>query len=30
VGKEGHGFFNPENQRAYMKEVVGFLDKHLL
>jgi dipeptidyl aminopeptidase/acylaminoacyl peptidase len=30
IDKEGHGFFNPENQRAYMKQVVRFLDKHLL
>ncbi len=30
IGDESHGFFNPENQRAYMKQVVGFLDKHLL
>jgi len=30
VDKEGHGFYNPENQKAYMRKVVGFLDKHLL
>ncbi|MBU2969634.1 alpha/beta fold hydrolase [Pseudoalteromonas sp. C2R02] len=30
VDKEGHGFYNPKNQKAYMKKVVGFLDKHLL
>ena len=30
IGDESHGFFNPKNQRAYMKQVVGFLDKHLL
>lgn len=30
IGDESHGFFNPENKRAYMKKVVGFLDKHLL
>jgi dipeptidyl aminopeptidase/acylaminoacyl peptidase len=29
LDKEGHGFYNPENQKAYMKKVVGFLDKHL-
>lgn len=29
IDKEGHGFFNPENQKAYMKQVVSFLDKHL-
>jgi len=29
VDKEGHGFYNPENQKAYMKKVVAFLDKHL-
>ena len=29
VDKEGHGFYNPENQKAYMKKVVEFLDKHL-
>lgn len=30
MGKEGHGFYNPKNQKAYMRKVVGFLDKHLL
>ncbi|WOH39074.1 S9 family peptidase [Thalassotalea fonticola] len=30
LDKEGHGFFNPENQKAYMKKVVSFLDKHLI
>jgi dipeptidyl aminopeptidase/acylaminoacyl peptidase len=30
IDKEGHGFYNPENQKAYMRKVVGFLDKHLL
>jgi len=29
VDKEGHGFYNPENQKAYMKKVLYFLDKHL-
>lgn len=29
VDKEGHGFFNPENRKAYMKKVVEFLGKHL-
>lgn len=29
VDKEGHGFYNPENQKAYMKKVVEFLDKHI-
>ncbi|WP_199611490.1 alpha/beta hydrolase family protein [Flocculibacter collagenilyticus] len=27
--KESHGFFDPENQKDYMKKVVSFLDKHL-
>lgn len=26
---EGHGFYNPKNQKAYMKKVLNFLDKHL-
>lgn len=26
---EAHGFYNPENQKAYMKKVVKFLDQHL-
>ena len=30
VGNEGHGFYNPKNQRAYMKKVVEFLDKNLM
>jgi len=30
MDKEGHGFYNPKNQKAYMRKVVGFLDKHLL
>lgn len=29
VDKEGHGFYNPENQKAYMNRVVDFLDQHL-
>lgn len=29
VDKEGHGFYNPKNQKAYMKGVVDFLDEHL-
>jgi dipeptidyl aminopeptidase/acylaminoacyl peptidase len=29
VDKEGHGFYNPENQKAYMRKVVDFLDQHL-
>lgn len=29
IDKEGHGFFNPENQKAYMKKVVSFLNEHL-
>ncbi|MCP4323802.1 MAG: S9 family peptidase [Alteromonadales bacterium] len=29
VDKEGHGFYNPENQKAYMKKVVEFLNKNL-
>ena len=29
IDKEGHGFYNPENRKAYMKKVVEFLDKHL-
>ena len=30
IGNEAHGFYNPKNQKAYMKKVVGFLDKHLI
>ncbi len=30
VDKEGHGFYNPENQKNYMKKVVSFLDKNLM
>ncbi len=29
LDKEEHGFFNPENQRAYMNRVLSFLEKHL-
>lgn len=29
VGKEAHGFYNPNNQKAYMKKVVNFLNTHL-
>ena len=29
IEKEGHGFYNPENQKAYMRKVVDFLSKHL-
>jgi dienelactone hydrolase len=29
VDKEGHGFYNPDNQRAYMNKVVQFLNKNL-
>lgn len=29
IDKEGHGFYKPENRKAYMKMVVEFLDKHL-
>lgn len=29
VDKEGHGFYNPENQKRYMKKVINFLNKHL-
>mgnify|MGYP000058908604 FL=1 len=29
VDNEGHGFYNPSNQKAYMKKVLSFLDKHL-
>lgn len=29
IEKEGHGFYNPENQKAYMKKVVSFLGQHL-
>lgn len=29
VEDEGHGFYNPKNQKAYMKKVLNFLNKHL-
>lgn len=29
IDNEGHGFFNPENQKAYMSKVISFLDKNL-
>ena len=29
VDKEGHGFYNPENQKAYMRKVLNFLKQHL-
>jgi len=29
VDHETHGFFDPENQKKYMKQVVAFLGKHL-
>lgn len=29
IDKEGHGFFNPENQKSYMKKVITFLEQHL-
>ncbi|GAA0822771.1 S9 family peptidase [Colwellia asteriadis] len=29
IDKEGHGFYNPETQKAYMRKVITFLDKHL-
>jgi len=29
VDKEGHGFYNPDNQKAYMNKVVDFLDENL-
>lgn len=29
VEDEGHGFYNPKNQKAYMKKVLNFLEKHL-
>lgn len=30
IDNESHGFYNPENQKAYMRKVVSFLDEHLL
>lgn len=29
IDDEGHGFYNPLTQKAYMKKVLNFLDKHL-
>lgn len=29
IDKEGHGFYNPVNQKAYMKKVLLFLNKNL-
>jgi len=29
IDKEGHGFYNPENQKTYMRKVVKFLDQHI-
>lgn len=29
LGKEGHGFSNPENRASFYQEVIGFLDKSL-
>jgi dipeptidyl aminopeptidase/acylaminoacyl peptidase len=29
VDKEGHGFYNPENQKTFMKKVLSFLNQHL-
>lgn len=29
IDKEGHGFYNPETRKIYMRKVVKFLDKHL-
>jgi dienelactone hydrolase len=29
IDKEGHGFFNPTNQKAYMSKVISFLDENL-
>lgn len=29
LDKEGHGFFNTTNQKAYMKKVLSFLDENL-
>ncbi|WP_205967732.1 prolyl oligopeptidase family serine peptidase [Paraglaciecola sp. 20A4] len=29
VSAESHGFYDPENQKAYMNKVVTFLNKHL-
>ena len=29
IENEGHGFYNPDNQKRYMHKVKSFLDKHL-
>ena len=29
IDKEGHGFYNPETRKRYMRKVVDFLDKYL-
>lgn len=29
LDKEEHGFYNPENQKAYMRKVISFLNRHL-
>lgn len=29
LDKEEHGFYNPENQKAYMRKVISFLNQHL-
>lgn len=30
IDKEGHGFYNAETQKTYMRKVITFLNKHLL
>jgi dipeptidyl aminopeptidase/acylaminoacyl peptidase len=30
MDKEGHGFYNPENKKIYMKKVVSFLNENLM
>jgi len=30
IDKEGHGFYNPENKKAYMKGVLNFLNENLM
>jgi len=29
VANENNGFYVPENQKKYMKQVISFLDQHL-
>ena len=29
VSREGHGFYDPDNQKEYMRKVFKFLSKHL-